>query len=218
MNNGHFTKTSFGGKRALQTQPNPTLSLVTLTWLRHLQQFFYEDITQKNGDRCEMGKYSPTKNNPTCASTPLTNILFSRYDQQLFLTPITCLEDFKPIEDSKRGVCTPLEEWAMRILKPTNTIQLQKLHDISTETETRWENADKDHPEFCIKDINAPTTNIDEPMENCRKSLNSSVINMKGYSTNTLISIINACFSNQYAQANSKKNAPNISQNENSQI
>jgi len=212
MHNGHFTKSPFGSKTLFLKQHNATLSLVILTWLRQLQQFFYGETTQENGNWSAMGKYTPTNRNPTIATSPLSNILFSTYDKQTILNPITCLTQIKPIEDNKKQVCTSLEEWAMRILKPTNTVNLEKLYEISDETRERWDDTDEWnkepelYPQFSIKDITFSPSQMNETTDNPLESLNSSSDNMKGKSQKELISIVN-CFVNiHYTKANHKKN------------
>ena len=212
MHNGHFTKSPFGSKTLFLKQHNATLSLVILTWLRQLQQFFYGETTQENGNWSAMGKYTPTNRNPTIATSPLSNILFSTYDKQTILNPITCLTQIKPIEDNKKQVCTSLEEWAMRILKPTNTVNLEKLYEISDETRERWDDTvewNKEpelYPQFSIKDITFSPSQMNETTDNPLESLNSSSDNMKGKSQKELISIVN-CFVNiHYTKANHKKN------------
>ena len=212
MHNGHFTKTSFGGKTYFIKQHNTTLSLVILTWLRQLQQFFYGEITKENGNWSAMGKYTPTNRNPTIATSPLSNILFSTYDKQTILNPITSLEHIKPIEDNKKQVCTSLEEWAMRILKPTNTVNLQKLYEMSEETGQRWDDTHtwnkkpEIYPQFSIKDVTFLSSDMNETTENPLRTFNSSSENMKGKSEKELICIVNSFVNNHYTTANHKKN------------
>ncbi len=69
-------------------------------------------------------------------TTPLANINFPAAAKPKVLTQITNVDQFKPKEDIT-GVCTSLEEWALRILKPNQTVQLQDLVDTDSETESR---------------------------------------------------------------------------------
>ncbi len=48
------------------------------------------------------------------------------------------IEQFKPFEEIK-GVCTSLEEWALRILQPDQEFQLKELYDKDPETAQRWD-------------------------------------------------------------------------------
>lgn len=202
---GHFTKSNFGTKSAFLKMENATLSLVILTWLRQLQQFFCESDTQLNGDWSKMGKYTPTSKNPT-TTDPLSHIFFTTHDKQLFLTQIKSLSDLIPIEDNDREVCTSLEEWAMRILKPSNKVQLENLYYTSNETETRWKRSTTQTlPKFCITDLKLSTPNDHHTTEN-PEEFSSSSNNMEGKSQKELISIVN-CFVNiHYTKANHKKN------------
>jgi hypothetical protein len=67
-------------------------------------------------------------------TTPLANINFSAAAKPKVLTQITNVDQFKPKEDIT-GVCTSLEEWVLRILKPNQAVQLQELVDTDSETE-----------------------------------------------------------------------------------
>jgi hypothetical protein len=69
-------------------------------------------------------------------TTPLANINFSAAAKPKVLTQITNVNQFKPNEDIT-GVCTSLEEWALRILKPNQAVQLQELVDTDSETASR---------------------------------------------------------------------------------
>jgi hypothetical protein len=85
--------------------------------LRQLQQFFLsEDKNDKNGDWNIFEKYTGTTSNHL-RDTPLANINFSSVSSPNILTQITKITQFKPSEEIK-GVCTSLEEWALRILQP----------------------------------------------------------------------------------------------------
>ena len=202
---GHFTKSTFGTKSAFLKMENATLTLVILTWLRQLQQFFCESDTQHNGDWSNKGKYTPTNKNPT-TTEPLSHIFFSTYDKQLFLKQITSLSDLIPIEDNKRGVCTSLEEWAMRILKPSHKVQLENLYNTSSETETRWTRSTEETlPTFCITDLNLSTP-TDHHMTEDSEDWSSSSNNMEGKSQKELISIVNCFLNIHYTKANHKKN------------
>ena len=121
-------------------QGNGVLSLVVLTWLRQLQQFFLDDEhTHKNGDRNELGKYTGVTTNPMKDTTPLANINFSTIAKPKVLNQITNVNDFKPNEDITGvcTVCTSLEEWAFRILKPKQQFQLSELVETDSQTASR---------------------------------------------------------------------------------
>jgi hypothetical protein len=50
LHSGHWSKVLFGTKQKFLQRNNTTLSLVILTWLQQLQQFFLDKNTDKNGD------------------------------------------------------------------------------------------------------------------------------------------------------------------------
>ncbi len=68
---------------------NSTLSLVVLTWLWQLQQFFLnEEKKDKIGDWNNFGKYTGTTANNLKDTTPLPNINFSSASTPKVLTQI----------------------------------------------------------------------------------------------------------------------------------
>jgi hypothetical protein len=114
-------------KKKIFQQNNSTLSLVVLTWLQQLQQFFLnEEKKDKNGDWNNFGKYTGTTDNNLKDTTPLANINFSSISTPNILTQITKINQYKPFEEIK-GVCTSLEEWALCIQQPDQEFQLKEL-------------------------------------------------------------------------------------------
>jgi hypothetical protein len=110
VHSGHWSHVQFGMKKKIFQQSNGTLSLVVLTWLQQLQQFFLnEEKKDKNGDWKIFGKYTGTTSANLKDTTPLTNINFSSVSTPNVLTQITKIKLFKPFEEIK-GVCTLLEE------------------------------------------------------------------------------------------------------------
>jgi hypothetical protein len=113
--------------------------LVVLTWLQQLQQFFLnEEKKNKNGDWNNFGKYTGTIANNLKDTTPLANINFFSVSTPNILTQNTKIKQFKPFEEIK-GVCTSLEEWALRILQPDKEFQLKELYDNDPETAQHWD-------------------------------------------------------------------------------
>ncbi len=137
VHSGHWSHVQFGMKKKFFQQNNGTLSLVVLTWLRQLQQFFLnEKKKDKNGDWNNFGIYTGTAANNLKDTTPLANINFSSVSTPNVLTQITKIKQFKPFEEIK-GVCTSLEEWALCILQPDQEFQLKELYDNDPETAQR---------------------------------------------------------------------------------
>jgi hypothetical protein len=122
LHSGHWSHVQFGARTKFFERCNGILSLVVLTWLHQLQQFFLDDEHgHKNGDWNDLGKYTGVTTNPMKDTTPLANINFSAAAKPKLLTKITNVDQFKPKEDIT-GVSTSLEEWVLRILKPNKTV------------------------------------------------------------------------------------------------
>jgi hypothetical protein len=159
QHNGHWTRVQFGTKSRFFDRPNGILSLVVLTWLRQLQQFFLNDeYKDKNGDWNIFGKYTGTTTNNMKETTPLTNINFSSVSSPNTLTQITKIKQFKPKEDIKE-VCTSLEEWALHILHAPENIQLKKLYNNDSETQHRVDKiiaSQKEKPQKMFHITNTP--------------------------------------------------------------
>ncbi len=118
--NGHFARVQFGSKRHFMENENFKLSLIVLTWLRQLQQYFLNaDIANSpDGDWNKYGKYCGVSTNPMAKNVPLANINFSKNLSPQKKEVINNISQFKPDKEKKGGVCTSLEEWAVLILKP----------------------------------------------------------------------------------------------------
>jgi hypothetical protein len=171
LHTGHWTKVQFGSSKKFVERDNGILSLLVLTWLRQLQQFFLNDEHKaENGDWNTLGKYTGTTSN-LLKETPLANINFSTASETTTLQQITNINQFKPKEDIK-GVCTSLEEWALRILSPETELQVDELYNNDAETHARVERviaseAQKPQQKFQITTTVLPFTeeNIDSTTE-----------------------------------------------------
>ncbi len=138
LHTGHWTKIQFGSSKKIVERDNGILSLLVLTWLRQLQQFFLNDERKaENGDWNTLGKYKGTTGN-LLKETPLANINFSTASETTTLQQIANIDQFKPKEDIK-GVCTSLEEWALGILSPETELQVDELYNNDAETHAREE-------------------------------------------------------------------------------
>jgi hypothetical protein len=129
-------------------------------------------------------------------TTPLANINFSAAAKPKVLTQITNVDQFKPKEDIT-GVCTSLEEWALRILKPNRTVQLQDLIDTGSETESRIKRVQEEIlQEFKIMttDFTSDPDNVDTENDNLAK-LDTNTKRNKDLSTYELAHKVNALIS-----------------------
>ncbi len=185
LHSGHWSRVQFGAKTKFFEQSNGILSLVVLTWLRQLQQFFLDDKHgHKNGNWNNLGKYTGFTTNPMKDTTPLANINFSAAAKPRVLTQITNVDQFKPNKDVT-VVCTALEEWVLRILNPNQAVQLQELVDTDSETECRIERVqEKILQEFKIRttnftsdtnDVETENNNLAELHTNTKRNRNLSV-------------------------------------------
>ncbi len=71
LHTGHFNRVQFCAMNKFLTRPNQTLSLVVLTWLRQLQQFFCDKKITNIGDWNKHRKYCGTTTLRTGESAPL---------------------------------------------------------------------------------------------------------------------------------------------------
>ncbi len=110
LHSGYWSRVQCRARTKFFEQSYGILSLVLLTWLRQLQQFFLNDKHgRNNGDWNDLGKYTGVTTNPMKDTTPLANINFSTAAKPEVLTQITNVNQFKLKEDIT-GACTSLEE------------------------------------------------------------------------------------------------------------
>ncbi len=184
--------------------------MVVLTWLRQLQQFFLnEEKKDKNGDWNNFGKYTGTTTNNLKDTTPLANINFSSISTPNVPTQITKIKQFKPFEEIK-GVCTSLEEWALRILQPDQEFQLKELYNDDPETAQRWDRVmeGKKCATFKIttKIFTAAKDNIDGNTENNDlNGLDTNANRHEGQSNQELALIVNTTLIKALQKAEKRK-------------
>jgi hypothetical protein len=103
------------------------LCLVILTWLRQLQQRFFEKSEQDTlRDWNKYGRYYSTGTGFISGRSTLSNITMSTVKSET-RTPVTDVSYFKPNKE-RDDMVTSLEEWAARLLKPdiTDTLKVAK--------------------------------------------------------------------------------------------
>ena len=159
---GYWSHVQFGTRKKFFEQNNSVLCLVILTWMRQLQEFFLDvEKLPSNGNWNKWGKYTGVTSNPYTKNAPLLNINFSTIEKPGFIEQITSVHQFKPNEEVP-GVCTSLEEWAFRILKPKHQVQFTELVEYDVESEERFIRANQDDQErfeFSERDL---TTDYDK--------------------------------------------------------
>jgi hypothetical protein len=171
------------------------LTLVVLTWLRQLQQYFLQRPNNYNGDWSKLGKYYGMTTNHFKSTTPLANINFSQYSQQQVPELITHVKDFKPLEN-RDGVYTSLEEWTLRILTPDKKFPLKNLYNKDKETRRHFDHAiqvlNKDTFEISNDNFTTAGTNSNDIENPDLKGLDTSVERQQGVQTCDLIGMVNA--------------------------
>ncbi len=104
---GNFCAIKFGAKSNIKKMKDNTLFLEILTWLRQLQQYFYNcPERDKNCNWSNYGNYCPTVS--YLKETQLANIRFAKCDNKEEL--VTSVDAFRPKKDHKAVLL--LEEWA----------------------------------------------------------------------------------------------------------
>jgi len=137
--NSYFGKLNFGSKEKFKTLSNSSLYLLILTWLRQLEQYFYnfEGNGDSSGDWNKHGKYYGTPS--MLKAAPLANIHMAQANE--IRTPVTDVKFFEP--DDRDGVCVSLEEWGARIFTPYNKKVLRAAKIGCEKTKIRFERAEK---------------------------------------------------------------------------
>jgi len=172
IHSGHFSKIHLAGVNKFCSITHFRLSLIILTWVRQLQQYFLSP-TNINKDWNEYGKYCAVASNPFAKTTPLMNIYFSKAMKPDDKTQITSVNQIKPTEGNS-GVCTSLEEWAFSILKKNEIVDDGS--KINKETEDRWNRAEKHTTPFKITDhdFTKKTDVSNDPEKNLDLNTNAS--------------------------------------------
>lgn len=153
---GYWSHVQFGTRKKFFDNNNSILCLVVLTWMRQLQEFFLnDDNLPSNGNWNKWGKYTGVTGNPYKQTMPLANINFSTLEKPGLIEQVTSIDQFKPHGEIS-GVCTSLEEWAFRILRPKHRSQFEELIRFDLESEERFVRATEDELqmfEFSAKDL-----------------------------------------------------------------
>jgi hypothetical protein len=134
---------------------SPTLCLVMLTWLRQLQQYFFEKSEQDTlRDWNKYGWYYGTGTGFISGRATSSNINMSTVKSET-RTPVTDMSYFKPNEE-RDDVVTSLEEWAAQLLKPDIT-DILKVAKKDSNTKRRFKRAKKP-TNFQLTDTHYTTT------------------------------------------------------------
>ncbi len=116
LHSRYFAKLPFGSKANFEKMPNTILPLVVLTWLRQLQEHFYEISDNKeSGDWNVHGKYCALRTKHMSKDFPLGNVHMMKANSTSLVKveSVTCI---KPDGKHTKGVVKSFEEWAAKIL------------------------------------------------------------------------------------------------------
>ena len=130
----YFDKLPFGNKTKFDlTSGNPIVYLVVLTWMRQLQQFFYEQADDDAAiDWNNLGRYWGNTNAKVIG---LWNINMATVNSDVH-TLVTNVSQFKPNE-KRDDVVTSLEQWAAMIFKPILTVKQKNRETLDREYRAR---------------------------------------------------------------------------------
>jgi hypothetical protein len=163
--NSYFGKMNFGSKEKFKTATNSSLYLLLLTWLRQLEQYFYDfdGNDDFDGDWNEYGKYYATTS--IMKHAPLANI--HMVDEDEIVTNIKDVSFFEPTH--RDGVCVSLEEWGARIFEPHDKHVLKDAKRGCEKTNERFNRANHVTEQFSFtkKDLSSSKDN-DHEEEQCK--------------------------------------------------
>jgi hypothetical protein len=124
---------------------NIKLPLVVLTWLRQLQEYFFEiGDTNENGDWNTHRKYAPVKARHVTRKFHLDNMHMMKANSTA-VAKITSVQWIKPNSKNTEKVVESLEEWAAKILCRDNNY-VQNLANADEETQKRFQTTKKHSP------------------------------------------------------------------------
>ena len=193
--NGYFNKVNIAGKQILHHDPNPILIVVILSYLRQLQQLFYEvGDTDRKRDWNEHGRYFGTSK----TTKDLKNIGMSRANSgdRVLITDVSY---FKP-DENRKDVIPSLEEWAARLLKPHISTGLNK----ETKTRLRRAKQPSTFETFALSTTDYSTSSSTKaaskqpittikldvsPVKHRSKSTNSLMLALNGFFTTSITAI-----------------------------
>jgi hypothetical protein len=198
---GHFSAVKFGSKSNIEKMRQKTLFLVILTWLRQLQQFFYNCSERlENRNWSDYGNYCPTVSYHREA--PLANIRFGKGEGKEKL--VTSVDAFKPKKD--HVAILSLEEWALRILKPDYPHILRRARKSNNETRERFIKAKKwEGPKFRFTNKNLATNFKDKEAQDKYDDLDTDATQNWGKGKDELVNIINTAIGDVLSKAEKKK-------------
>jgi hypothetical protein len=191
-----FTKLSITATSIKSILKNPTLCFVILTWLRQLQQCFFENSEQDPlRDWNKYGCYYGTGTGSISGRPMLSNINMSTVKSET-RTPVTDMYHFKP-NKAKDDVITSLEEWTARVLKPDIT-DIPKVAKRGSNTKRRFWGS-KNPTNFQLTDTDYITTGnkvCDKtptynclPVRNSDKTTNELLLNISSVIKSDLTSV-----------------------------
>ena len=129
----YFDKLPFGNKTKFDLSGNPIVYLIVLTWMRQLQQFFYE--LEENDEATDWNNLGRYWGNTNAKVIGLWNINMATAQSDVH-TLVTNVSQFKPNE-KRDDVVTSLEQWAAMIFKPILTVKQMNRETLDREYRAR---------------------------------------------------------------------------------
>jgi hypothetical protein len=137
VHSGYFGKLPFGSKDKFEKMPNTILPLVVLTWLRQLQEYFYEiGDNKESGDSNVHGKYCAIKARHVSKDFPLDNMHMMKANSTS-VVKVDSVTYIKPDGKHYKIVVKSLEEWAAKIICWNNDY-VQNIAKLDDKTKRRF--------------------------------------------------------------------------------
>jgi hypothetical protein len=139
QHNSYFAKLPFGSKANFEKMPNAILPLVVLTWLRQLQEYFFEiNESKESGDWNKYGKYCAVKLKHVTKEFPLDSVHMMKANSTTHVK-VDSFAYIKPDSLNNNLVVKSLEEWASKILYRENNDYVRNIAKSDEETKKRFQ-------------------------------------------------------------------------------
>jgi hypothetical protein len=143
QHNSYFAKLPFGSKANFEKMPNAILPLVVLTWLRQLQEYFFEiSDSKETGDWNRHGKYCAVRARHVTKEFPLDSVHMMKANSTT-LVKVDSFAYIKPDGQNNKFVVKSLEEWASKILCRENNDYVRNIAKSDEETKKRFKRTEK---------------------------------------------------------------------------
>jgi hypothetical protein len=143
QHDSYFAKLPFGSKANFEKMSNAILPLVMLTWLRQLQEYFFEiSDSKESGDWNDHGKYFAVRASHVTKEFPLDSVHMMKANSTT-LVKVDSFAYIKPDNRHNKKVIKSLEEWASKILCRENNDYVRNIAKSDEETKKRFKRTEK---------------------------------------------------------------------------